>query len=44
MPALRSLRQKDLEFKAVQGYIVRPCLKKGMNRTRGLGLSARSHA
>lgn len=32
MPALRSLRQKDLEFKAVQGYIVRPCLKKGGNK------------
>lgn len=41
MPALRSLRQKDLEFKAVQGYVVRPCLEKEMNRTRRLGLSAR---
>jgi hypothetical protein len=27
IPALRSLRQKDHEFKGNLGYIVRPCLK-----------------
>jgi hypothetical protein len=28
IPALRRLRQEDLEFRANMGYIVRPCVKK----------------
>jgi hypothetical protein len=28
IPVLRRLRQKDTEFKANQGHIMKPCLKK----------------
>jgi hypothetical protein len=28
IPALKNLRQKDSEFKAILGYTVRLCLKK----------------
>jgi hypothetical protein len=27
IPAMRKLRQEDLEFKVSMGYIARPCLK-----------------
>jgi hypothetical protein len=28
IPALKMLRQEDLDFKATLDYLVRPCLKK----------------
>jgi hypothetical protein len=41
IPALRRLRQEDCKFKVSLAYIVRPCLKKLVQKNTGkFGLTA----